>query len=734
MAGFQPFAITEFKTGLFQYLQPWIRPIDAFEPLVNAYVYRGTLNKRQGYFPFGLDNPHGNGNGQGRLYYQDYLATGNGGNTYTGTLTLHPIIQGSFGPFSNVETFTDNGDGTLTGSMGGTGTINYTTGVWSVTFAAAVPATQAIYANFSPFLSSPRIIMGIKTWTNESDGSQKLVVADTRRISVFDDTSQMFMPVNSINQIIWVSDGTTTSINLDTGWAAVSPYSDGLARTSITLTDGTSTIQDDGLGGFNSSGNFTAGSTVNYSTGIITLKYAAVKGKVITMTAKLAGDYFTGGASNFFNSTNWLGYLYLTNNIDRITRYNGTALDRPVFAITQANSITYTNNIGTALGVDTYKNRLLLERPVLVNNPTTGTQGQSIRFSAINNATNFIADVTGNGGENSAPTDDFIQSAKFLRDVLVVNFGTSVWIFRFTGSQFDPFRWDKVSVAKSTNAPYASISYDERVTAMGAKGLIACDGVNVQRYDISIIDQFLDIQQKSFAQCFAERYDSLNQTWHLYPSIPDQNTFVGTTLSDSVLVYNFLEQSWSIFNISMSCLGIYHIVKDVTWSDFAANLPLGEQWPSWNVANFPWNYYLNVSFTPALLGGGQDGIVYEMDNGTTDNGNPIFADITSTRWNPFIKDGQKVQLGYIDFYYEAESNAAPAILEISFYVDNSEDEIVPPVFLTLDAPTPNTAQFKRVYINLTGQFFRMNIYSGSQATFVINGIVIWCRPAGRLTP
>lgn len=46
-----------------------------------------------------------------------------------------------------VETFNDNFDGTLTGSAGGTGTINYATGVYSVTFAAvaAGPVTSTYY-------------------------------------------------------------------------------------------------------------------------------------------------------------------------------------------------------------------------------------------------------------------------------------------------------------------------------------------------------------------------------------------------------------------------------------------------------------------------------------------------------------------------------------------------------------------------------------------------------------
>lgn len=47
-----------------------------------------------------------------------------------------------------VETFTDNYDGTLTGSAGGTGTINYTTGAISVTFNTAVTNTTAILCDY----------------------------------------------------------------------------------------------------------------------------------------------------------------------------------------------------------------------------------------------------------------------------------------------------------------------------------------------------------------------------------------------------------------------------------------------------------------------------------------------------------------------------------------------------------------------------------------------------------
>lgn len=736
MAGFQPFAITEFKTGLFQYLQPWIRPMEAFEPLINAYIYRGCINKRAGYIPFGL--PNASQQGAGRLVYQDYLATGNGGKTYSGTLTLFPIVVGSFNPFSPSESFTDNGDGTLTGSAGGSGTIVYATGVWTLSFHSNVSSGVNIYANFSPLLATPRPIMGIKTWTNETDGSQKLVVLDTRRASLFNNATNMFTALNSVSQIIWQGDGSTTSITLSTGWVAVSPYTQSLTPNSISITDGTSMITDDGAGNLSSSGNFAPGGTVNYSTGVIMLNFTAPlsTSTFITLTATLTGDYFTGTPANFFNATNWLGYLYLTNNVDRITRFNGTTLDRPPFPITQANAITYTNNIATTLDVQVYKNRLLAIRPNLTNNGTdNGVKGQSIRYSALQNPLDFVSDIVGHGGEVSAPTDDFIQSDEFLRDILVVAFSFSAWIFRFTGSQFDPFRWDKLTVSKNCNAPYGTIGYDERITWMGNKGLVASDGVNVQRYDLQIIDQFLDIQQKSFAQCYGFRYDNLNQGWMLYPSIEDTITNTSVILSDSVLVYNFAENSWSIYELPMNCLGLYRVTKDATWADFASNKPLGIQYPDWAEAQVPWNFFLGESFTPTLLGGGQDGVVYEMDNGVTDNGASILTQITSTQWNPFIKDGQKVQFGYIDFYYEVLDDVLPPIINLSFFVDNSNTASIADIILELDGnSTNNISNFKRVYVNLTGQFVRMTMESSSDANFKINGIILWCRPAGRLTP
>jgi len=83
------------------------------------------------------------------------MGTGNGGKTYSGTLAFKAggARRTCFGlnavkDEDSIETFTDNRDGTLKGSAGGTGTINYTTGAFTLTFNANVGVGKAITGSY----------------------------------------------------------------------------------------------------------------------------------------------------------------------------------------------------------------------------------------------------------------------------------------------------------------------------------------------------------------------------------------------------------------------------------------------------------------------------------------------------------------------------------------------------------------------------------------------------------
>ena len=122
-----------------------------------------------------------------------------------------------------------------------------------------------------------------------------------------------------------------------------------------------------------------------------------------------------------------------------------------------------------------------------------------------------------------------------------------------------------------------------------------------------------------------------------------------------------------------------------------------------------------------------------MDTGLNDNGTAIDVDIVTTRWNPILKLGQKTQFCYIDIYYRIISSAISVTLD--FYVDNTTDtEPATTRTLTLDGPVGSGYAFKRVYINLIGEFIQMEIDPDENANLQFVGFIIWARPAGRLTP
>lgn len=739
---YTPFLIGQFLTGQYQYLQPWQAPQDAFEPFVNAYTYRGSIYKRSGMVVYGIT---------GFLRYQnnENVATGNGGTgPYSGTLANFPLsgtVTIKANTAAGIRTSTATGtSGSVNWSTGGVslataGSINFTTGVWTITTSSNVANPQPIMIQYTytPALNTTPVvspIMGINSFVNETNNTETMTVEDQKRLAIYNSSTKLFDPISSISQVIWHGDGTSVTIALSTTqWTNLAPY-------SISITDGTSTITDDGIGNLNASGNFAAGGTVTYATSAVTLNFVAPPATTvfITMTALLQGDYFSGGNTNFFHYTNWkpldtsTAYLYLTNNKDFVTLFDGTNLSRPAFPITLAHQIAGVNDIATTMDVEVYKNSLLFLRPTLVG--SGAPEPQTIRFSQDFNPFDFVADVSGHGGLVRAPTQDWIMTSEFLRDALVVFMQNSTWLFRFTGSAFDPFRFDKINNTRTNNAPYGTIGYDEYCTSMGSKGLIACDGVSVDRYDINIIDQINDIDFDNFIQCVSRRYDDLNQSWMIYPSVERVST---NSFSDSAFIYNYLEKSFANYSINLSCIGTSQTSEDITWADFAAGSGSIVAGMSWADAQFPWNANLTQSLAPVLFGGDQNGRVYllnendaDFNTGDPNNPTPIAANLTSKRWNPFVDQGQRVRFGYVDIYYQIDSSIT---LTVEFFVNNSTAPNITKV-LVLDGPVNDDFAWKRIQINMQGEFLRMNIASSDRGTFVISGILLWAQPAGRLVP
>ncbi len=794
-SSYQPFLIGEggkSKTGYFTYFDSWVKPEDAFDTLQNAYIYRGSLYQRSGLSLFpSTSSP-------GALVYQnnEIVAVGNASTgLFSGVLTAFPLIgtvtitaKTAAGIRSSIATFGTGNRSWSTGgvSLAASGTINYTTGVWSITTSSAVanniPIT--IQYNYIPTLLTTPVnhpIMGIKTFLNETNDTNVLIVLDTRRASYWDTGTKSFVPIATIQQYFYQFPNPNALVATPTvtlQWTNIAPYSvtvKTFTAAGVLIDTVTDVPTNSTTGTFTAAGNISGGA-INYTTGTVSITFTAPPAvqTLVQITASLQGDYFSGDNTNFFNSVNWspaetTGYLYLTNNVDFITRFDGTQLSRPAFATigTGANVqvtliapstvlLPYINSISKALDVKVYKNRLLFFRPTLTTDFEPHSQG--VFYSALNQPLNFVSDITGNGGDLELPTGDWIMSTQLLRDGIILFMNNSTWFFRFTANAFDPFRADQLNSSKSTNAPYGSTVYDITATSMGAKGLIETDGVGVQRYDLNVIDLFEQINQTFFGQCFAQRYDSLNHTWMLYPTFGS-----GLTTSDSALIYNFLESTWAIFNFNLgnivrsdparrntlSCLGLSFTTDDLNWSDFAAGSGSDVQGLSWEQYPYPWFFNLVQNLAPALLAGDQNGFVYICNDGPTDNPGPngsgnngIQTIIQTKRMNPFVPLGSKARFGYLDVYYEV--NAAITI-SMKFNSNNSGNAVQVYSF-NLDGPVNETWAWKRFYINCVAEFIQVEITSEIQGTqvdtpvyntsgvFKILGMVLWASPAGRLVP
>jgi len=158
---YNPFYIESFKTGLEKDLSAFQLPEDAFTVLQDAFIWRGRVARKKGYESLGR-----------LLRIIPVQALGNTtGSPHTGNIKtligLEPnaeIAQNSLtitvaAPNSEIFTEPAVADGTLVGDGGGTGTINYFTGVFTITSGAGWGAGQAVTAPFNYYPALP--VMGI---------------------------------------------------------------------------------------------------------------------------------------------------------------------------------------------------------------------------------------------------------------------------------------------------------------------------------------------------------------------------------------------------------------------------------------------------------------------------------------------------------------------------------------------------------------------------------------------
>ena len=190
---YQPFFIEAFKTGLEKDKSDFQLFPDAFSVLQDAFIWRDRIARKKGYEKVGrllrVLTAQALGNTTGTPH------TGNI-KTVLGLEANAEIHQGSISivvAAPNTETFTEPAtpDGALVGSGGGTGTVNYYTGAYTLVSGTGWGVFQAITAAFDYAPALP--CMGI--WLREltAINAEMTVAFDTSYVYFWDTTSQRFI-------------------------------------------------------------------------------------------------------------------------------------------------------------------------------------------------------------------------------------------------------------------------------------------------------------------------------------------------------------------------------------------------------------------------------------------------------------------------------------------------------------------------------------------------------------
>lgn len=227
---------------------------------------------------------------------------------------------------------------------------------------------------------------------------------------------------------------------------------------------------------------------------------------------------------------------------------------------------------------------------------------QRIRWSQNGDPTDQVNgwrdDVIGRGGFLDVPTREVIISAEFVKDVLLVKFERSSWKLIYTGNETLPFNIQKINTELGAESTFSVIPFDRGVLSVGNYGITIDDSVNVTRIDRKIPQIVFDMNndQDGVKRVYGIR-DYVNElVYWAYPNSAENPTF-----PNKLLVYNYVNETFAVYNDSFTAFGTFQRTSDLTW----ATLP----YDSWEAWIFPWDAGFEQSQFPDVIGGNQQGYV-----------------------------------------------------------------------------------------------------------------------------
>lgn len=406
---------------------------------------------------------------------------------------------------------------------------------------------------------------------------------------------------------------------------------------------------------------------------------------------RLEEDSFTGTDADLFQAVNWLNTLYFCNGVDDVGYFDGTDIGFM--------DITAGGEALTAVKlIFPYHSRL-----VFLNLVEGATRfAQRARWSDTGDPNTWPT-----ANYLDAPTNDQIKGAAFVNDELIVFFDKSTWILRYAGDPELPFYWTKISSDTGTVTSHTVLSYKNIAYGIAPTHFFVCDQTGPQRLDLSVPRLVLNanIEQIKYACVMVSEPES--QVWFSYPSIDS------ASYCDQVAVYNLLDKSWNLMNLTSTCFGTFERESTPTWDDLTG---------TWDECTIRWENPENTVGYPLILMGKGDGTITSYSGNATGS-----AVLKSGKIAPFISDGKRSQLGWIDFLVDTQ---AGSVATFKLFTDGKSKPYVEQA-VELDDGSGNDKSWIRIFGGAEAQFHQFGIEHSGTGGMVIHAIVPYLKPSGR---
>jgi hypothetical protein len=248
----------------------------------------------------------------------------------------------------------------------------------------------------------------------------------------------------------------------------------------------------------------------------------------------------------------------------------------------------------------------------------------------------YFEDQTGFGGFIAAGIQQPILTAIANEDVVIIGFSNKQTRLAYTGNDILPFNFFSINSELGSGSTFSAITLDRGAITIGPNGIVLTSQTSSQRIDLQIPDQVFEFNLTSngAARICAQR-DFINE-W-IYFTYPDNE--VPYVYPNQTLLYNYRDESWSIFNEAYTTYGTFRRATGYTW----ATLPPALTWATWNT---PWNSGDSTLLQPEVIAGNQQGFVLFRDSEGTGEGVSLYiqsiSGFTVTSPNHCLNNGDYI--------------------------------------------------------------------------------------------